>query len=120
MDLGPALGRLSGLVRKSRKKSPDGCGVQPPPPRTECLRGAAREGSLEEVRQCPEKFSQMGSLPSETRKQPLLAGPVGLTTERGVSPQFLPEAGGPWAWGKLCSSNSSERQVAAPEGLTLP
>lgn len=103
---------------KNRKKSPGGGGVQPP--RTEWLRGAVREGSLEEVGQCPEEFNQMGSLPSETIKQPLLAGPMGLTTEGGVSPQLLSEAGGPWAWGKLCSSNSSMRQVAAPEGLTLP
>lgn len=99
-DPGPALGSLSGLIGKSRKKSPGRCGVQPP--RTEWLRGAAREGSLEAVGQYHEEFSQMGSLPSETVKQPLLAGPMGLTTEGGVRPQLLPEAkGGPVVGGSF-------------------
>lgn len=64
------------------------------PPRTESLRGAVREGSLEEAGQCPEEFDQMGNLLAETIKQPPLVGPMGLTSEGRGSPQLPAEASG--------------------------
>lgn len=57
------------------------------------LRGAVREGSLEEEEQSLKSSAKWSNLPPETIKQPLLAGPMSLTPESGGSPQLPPETG---------------------------
>lgn len=52
----------------------------------ELLRRAVREDSLEEAGQPLKNSAKWSNLPPETIKQPLLAGPMGLTSERGGSP----------------------------------
>lgn len=85
------------------------------------LRGAVRACSLEEAGQALKSSAKWLNLPPETIKQPLLAGPRGLTqkeekapsTPQGLGWQELWEA---WLLCLLCKAGC---WPPAPEGLTL-